>query len=555
MARKSSYLRGVFIRILLVAAIPFLSYASFFLFTNFQNGKAALIERSQQNLEAIAQSSVEGLVTGKAETYLKPLAVWALYQKETVGVIFEDHNGTILLSKMKNPGDETFFLSKIKNMEENSKGEIKAPSGKLLYFRISVKTWKMANEEELFGLKREKSFEKVGVVTLIATPSFLYQSLYKNLAFLAVASVIFLILAVFVAFGLSLKVTKPVFDLIRAFKEFENGNFSPDLPIPKEKELYQLVVQFKTTAVRYRDLLKEKDVTAQQLIATASELEELNSKLEEKISERTRELQNAKDMLEISSAEAKEANRLKSEFLANMSHELRTPLNAVIGFSELLLEEIPGKLNNDQRECIEDILSAGKHLLKLINEILDLSKVEAGKMPLNFTTSRIEELLEEIKTLMKPLLEKKSQKLIITFDEASPTIYTDQGKLKQILINLLSNANKFSSSGKSIKLVIRSFPHMHIFCVKDEGIGIAEKDIPHIFEAFRQVDGSPSRTQEGTGLGLTLCQRFAEILGGRIFVKSTLSVGSSFYVVIPVDPTTKLKEEEFKNLNGEIACS
>lgn len=555
MGKGNSYLRGVFVRILLIAAIPSLSFSAFFLLTNFQNGKTSLIERSQQNLEAIAKSSIEGLVTGRAETYLSPLAVWALYQKETAGVIFEDQNGTVLLAKMKNPADEIFLLSKLKDMDENVQGEIKAPSGKLFYFRVPVKTWKMADEEEFFGLKREKSFEKVGVVTLISTPVLLYQSLYKNLILLSIAFVIFLILSVFVSFGLSLKVTRPIFDLIKAFKEFENGNFSPELPYPKEKELYQLVVQFKKTAASYRDLLKEKDATAEQLIATASELEDLNTTLEEKIAERTRELKNAKDMLEISSAEAKEANRLKSEFLANMSHELRTPLNAVIGFSELLLEEIPGKLNSEQKECIEDILSAGKHLLKLINEILDLSKVEAGKMALNFTTSKSEELIEDIKTIMKPLLEKKCQKLIISSENASKTIYTDQGKLKQILINLLSNANKFSPSGKTIRFEIKSFPEMHIFCIKDEGVGIAEKDIPYIFEAFRQVDGSPSRSQDGTGLGLTLCKKFTEILGGKIFVKSTLGLGSSFYVIIPIDPTEKIKEEEFENFNGKIACS
>ena len=555
MGKGNSYLRGVFVRILLIAAIPSLSCSAFFLLTNFQNGKTSLIERSQQNLEAIAKSSIEGLVTGRAETYLSPLAVWALYQKETAGVIFEDQNGTVLLAKMKNPADEIFLLSKLKDMDENVQGEIKAPSGKLFYFRVPVKTWKMADEEEFFGLKREKSFEKVGVVTLISTPVLLYQSLYKNLILLSIAFVIFLILSVFVSFGLSLKVTRPIFDLIKAFKEFENGNFSPELPYPKEKELYQLVVQFKKTAASYRDLLKEKDATAEQLIATASELEDLNTTLEEKIAERTRELKNAKDMLEISSAEAKEANRLKSEFLANMSHELRTPLNAVIGFSELLLEEIPGKLNSEQKECIEDILSAGKHLLKLINEILDLSKVEAGKMALNFTTSKSEELIEDIKTRMKPLFEKKCQKLLISSENASKTIYTDQGKLKQILINLLSNANKFSPSGKTIRFEIKSFPEMHIFCIKDEGVGIAEKDIPYIFEAFRQVDGSPSRSQDGTGLGLTLCKKFTEILGGKIFVKSTLGLGSSFYVIIPIDPTEKIKEEEFENFNGKIACS
>jgi len=174
----------------------------------------------------------------------------------------------------------------------------------------------------------------------------------------------------------------------------------------------------------------------------------LNETLEERISERTRELENTKEMLEISSHEAMEANRLKSEFLANMSHELRTPLNAVIGFSELLLEEIPGKLNDEQKECIEDILSAGKHLLQLINEILDLSKVEAGKMVLNYTTSTTEELINNIKTIMKPSLERKSQTLIIKADKAADSLYTDQGKLKQIIINLLSNASKFSQNKK-----------------------------------------------------------------------------------------------------------
>lgn len=555
MAKENSYFRGVFIRILLVGTIPSFFFTTFFLVTNFQNGKTALKERSQQNLEAIAKISIEGLVTGRAEAYLEPLAVWALFQKETVGLIFEDSKGNIILSRMKNPADEIFFLSKINGMDENAQGEIKAPSGKLYYFRTCVKTWKMANEEEIFGLKKEKSYEKIGEVTLIATPSFLYQSLYKNLAFFTFVVFLFLVLAVFIALGLSYKVTKPVFDLINAFKEFEKGNFSPELPYPKEKELYQLIVQFKTTASRYKDLLKEKDVTAGQLVATAQELEELNTTLEEKIVERTRELQNAKDMLEISTQEAKEANRLKSEFLANMSHELRTPLNAVIGFSELLLEEIPGKLNNDQRECLEDILSAGKHLLKLINEILDLSKVEAGKMPLNFTTSRTDEILEDLKTLIRPLLEKKNQSLVIISNEATPTIYTDQGKLKQILLNLLSNANKFSPPGKTIKLEIKSFHKMHVFAIRDEGIGIAEEDIPFIFEAFRQVDGSPSRSQEGTGLGLTLCKKFTELLGGKIYVKSTVGIGSTFYVILPIDPTQKLEDKEFENSNGEIACS
>jgi signal transduction histidine kinase len=552
--KGSSYLTGVFLRILIVTAIPSILFPAFMIFSDLRNGKQALFERSEQMLEAISKSSVEGLITGQSKTYLEPLAEWALYQKESAGVIFQDANGEVLLVKMKNQSDENFFLPKI-NFLIDDRGEIKSPSGKVYYFKKNVTMWKMANEEEIFGLSKEKSLVNAGAVIYFSTPYFVYQQIYRNLIFFGVLIVLFFAFALFVAGRLSIKVTRPIFDLIKAFKEFEDGNFNPQLSYPKEKELYELVVQFKTTTSRFAELLKEKDTTAAQLLATASELEELNATLEDRISERTRELQNAKDMLEISSHEAMEANRLKSEFLANMSHELRTPLNAVIGFSELLLEEIPGKLNDEQKECIQDVLSAGKHLLQLINEILDLSKVEAGKMVLNYTTSKTEELVNNIKIIMKPILERKSQSLIISSDKAVDTLYTDQGKLKQILINLLSNASKFSQNGKTVWLEIKSDSKLHFFSVKDEGIGIAEKDIPLIFEAFRQVDGSASRTQEGTGLGLTLCKKFVELLGGKMFVKSELGRGSIFYFVLPTDPTSKVKEENIEEEYDEIAGS
>ncbi len=552
--KGSSYLRGVFLRILIVTAIPSILFPTFMIFSDLRNGRQALFERSEQMLEAISKSSVEGLITGQSKTYLEPLAEWALYQKESTGVIFQDANGEVLLVKMKNQADENFFLSKIDSLNID-RGEIKSPSGKVYYFRKNVTMWKMASEEEIFGLSKEKSLVNAGFVTYFSTPYFVYQQIYRNLIFFGVLIVLFFAFALVVARRLSLKVTRPVFDLIKAFKEFEGGNFNPQLSYPKERELYELVVQFKTTTSRFEELLKEKDTTAQQLIETAKELEELNETLEERISERTRELENTKEMLEISSHEAMEANRLKSEFLANMSHELRTPLNAVIGFSELLLEEIPGKLNDEQKECIEDILSAGKHLLQLINEILDLSKVEAGKMVLNYTTSTTEELINNIKTIMKPILERKSQTLIIKADKAADSLYTDQGKLKQIIINLLSNASKFSQNKKNIWLEIKSDSKVHFFSIKDEGIGIAEKDIPLIFEAFRQVDGSASRTQEGTGLGLTLCKKFVELLGGKMFVKSKLGHGSTFYFILPSDPTSKVEDEDVEEEYGEIAGS
>jgi signal transduction histidine kinase len=552
---STSYLRGVFYRILFLVAIPSFFFPTFMLVSDYRNGEKGLEARALQMLDALSTSSVEGLLTGQANTYLEPLAQWALFQKETAGVIFEDESKKVILSKMREPKDEIFLLSLLSGFPPEGKGEIRAPSGRLLYFRKTVTTWKMASEEEIFGYSSKRNVTSAGTVTLIETPRLLYQSLIRNLLLCTLLIVPFLFLSSLIARGLSLKVTKPVFDLIGAFKAFEMGNYNPDLPKPKERELYELVVQFKTTTSRFAELIKEKDTTADQLIATAGELEELNSTLEDKIAERTRELKNAKEMLEISSEEAKESNRLKSEFLANMSHELRTPLNAVIGFSELLLEEIPGPLSEDQKECIGDILSAGRHLLRLINEILDLSKVEAGKMPVSFTTMKTDEFLQGVLSMMKPLLERKSQELIVVSDFAGPSIYTDQGKLKQIVINLLSNANKFSDNQKKIRLEIKSDENMHSIVIKDEGIGIEQKDIPYIFEAFRQLDGSSTRVQEGTGLGLTLCKRFTELIGGQIFVESSVGTGSTFTVFIPVEPSKPVDLRELERENGKSACS
>lgn len=549
-----SYLQGVFYRILLLVSVPLFVLLFLALASQYGSGKKELETRSVQLLDALSAGSKEGLLTGQSETYLKPLAEWAMFQKETVGVVFEDAGGKVLYSRVNMPADEIFILSLLSKMPEQGSGEVKAPSGKILYFRKSVQSWKMTSAEEIFGLSGSRKMVQVGTVTLLETPRLLHQKMIRNFLLSLLFIIPFLVISTVVARGIALRVTKPVFDLITAFKAFEQGDYNPLLPNPKERELQQLVEQFRTTTTRFASLIKEKDDTADQLLATAQELEELNSTLEDKIRERTRELQNAKDMLEISSQEAQEANRLKSEFLANMSHELRTPLNAVIGFSELLLEEIPGPLSGDQKECITDILNAGRHLLKLINEILDLSKVEAGKMPLSFTTARTEVFIQEIQSLMKPLLERKSQELIIDTEYANPAIYTDQGKLKQIVINLLSNANKFSDNSRRIWLEVASDDRMHRIVVRDEGIGMKREDLNHIFEAFRQLDGSSSRTHEGTGLGLTLCKRFTEIIGGKISVESEPGKGSEFTVLIPLDPMNPVPLEDAEKENGQSAC-
>ncbi|NUM80567.1 response regulator [bacterium] len=264
--------------------------------------------------------------------------------------------------------------------------------------------------------------------------------------------------------------------------------------------------------------------------ALAIEHAQFYNTLERKVEDRTHELRELNTKLI-------EADRLKSEFLANMSHELRTPLNAIIGFSELLIEQVTGPVNAEQLQCLRDIHQSGRHLLQLINDILDLSKIEAGKMELYREDFSISDLLTLVHRTVFPMLERKTQKLIIHNEKSFPFIYGDSNKIKQILINLLSNAIKFSPPGSTITIVtaMRTEGHQPMFelSVTDQGRGIHEKDQPIIFDEFRQIDGSHTREDSGTGLGLALCKRLIEMHGGKIWVESVVGQGSRFIFQIP----------------------
>jgi signal transduction histidine kinase len=229
------------------------------------------------------------------------------------------------------------------------------------------------------------------------------------------------------------------------------------------------------------------------------------------------------------------ANQHKSEFLANMSHELRTPLNAVIGFSEVLLERLFGDINAKQEDYLKDIHSSGRHLLSLINDILDLSKIEAGRMELELSTFDLPAAVSNAMTLVRERAERHGIKLGTTLDPALGAITADERKLKQILVNLLSNAVKFTADGGRVDLAARAQDGRAVISVIDTGIGIAPEDQPLVFEEFRQV-GRHAGRQEGTGLGLTLTKRFVELHGGRIGVESTPGKGSTFTFDIPIKP-------------------
>jgi len=229
------------------------------------------------------------------------------------------------------------------------------------------------------------------------------------------------------------------------------------------------------------------------------------------------------------------ANRMKSEFLANMSHELRTPLNGIIGFSEFLVDEKPGKLNDKQREYLNDILNSGRHLLQLINDVLDLSKVEAGKMELFSEMFSLPKAVDEVCSVISPLAKKKN--IAIRKDIASgiESVTLDQQKFKQVLYNLLSNAVKFTNDRGHVEIVADLHESNQLrLRVRDTGIGIKPEDLGKLFVEFQQLDSGSARRYEGTGLGLALTKKIVEFHGGTIGVESQPGQGSTFTVILPL---------------------
>ena len=275
-----------------------------------------------------------------------------------------------------------------------------------------------------------------------------------------------------------------------------------------------------------RRLAVEVRHAAQRLESQNAVLTALNDKLEEQHRELSR-----------LNAELDQASKLKDQFLANVSHELRTPLNSVIGFSDLLLTMEGGEspLTATQRDYLETIARNGRHLLQLINELLDLSKIAAGRMELHLEPLLVDALLREAADTVRAQLEVRKHKLAIEPPHEPVTVAADHGRLRQVLLNLLSNAIKFTTDGGHITLSARleGDGRSVRMAVSDTGIGIAPDDQAKLFQEFVQLDASPSRRYEGTGLGLALSKRLVELHGGAIGVESELGKGSTFWFTLP----------------------
>jgi PAS domain S-box-containing protein len=237
-------------------------------------------------------------------------------------------------------------------------------------------------------------------------------------------------------------------------------------------------------------------------------------------------------------AEMRQADRLKSQFLANMSHELRTPLNSIIGFSRVILKGIDGPVNETQTQDLQAIYNAGQHLLGLINDLLDISRIEAGKMELAFGDVDLKDIIRSVMSTATGLVKDKPIELMVDVPDDLPTIQADNIRVRQILLNLISNACKFTEQGNvgvTARAVDRGTGREVVVAVFDTGPGIAPADQARLFEPFSQVDASPTRKSGGTGLGLSICRQLVDLHGGRIWVESKLGEGSTFAFSLPVE--------------------
>lgn len=332
----------------------------------------------------------------------------------------------------------------------------------------------------------------------------------------------FLALITLAIYWASRRIERPIKQLTRHADRIAQGSLDQAIPVESTDEIGQLALSFNRMAESLKGNIGEKE-------RVLDELKELNQSLEERVQSRTLELQTV-------NSELQEATRHKSDFLAGVSHELRTPLNAIIGFSEVLLDPSLKVTEAERTQFLNDILNGGRHLLNLINEILDLSKIEAGRMELEVEPTNLRETLDSVHDTMQPLAARKHIDLQFASNGGIPAFPMDAMRVKQVLLNLVANAIKFTPEGGHVGVSATTKDGLVLFEVDDTGIGIPKEDHVRIFEEFhRRETKDGTKAREGTGLGLALAKRFVQMHGGKIWVDSELGKGSRFYFTLPVD--------------------
>jgi signal transduction histidine kinase len=389
------------------------------------------------------------------------------------------------------------------------------------------------------GLQELNDFEtasgqqkRIGYVHLVVSKDNIKANAWRFIYSVAAITIVLVATGGVLMLVFGKRIAAPIVRISQVARDVAEGNLDHQVAVAGETEI--------------SDLAKAINFMLDRLKLYRSKVEEYQRELEGKVAERTRDLERLVVEAKLLALKAETANRSKSEFLANMSHELRTPLNHIIGFTELVVGKECGDINEVQEEYLNDVLRAGRHLLSLINDILDLSKVEAGKMDLDATEVPITPLLENSLSMVKEKAIKHGIQLSLKIESAPDSLTVDERKLKQVMYNLLSNAVKFTPDGGRIEVgsAIRNGDagaeppgdgqDLAVW-VQDTGIGIEPQDLERLFTPFEQVEGSMSRRFQGTGLGLALTKKMVELHGGRIRARSQgKGQGSIFEFTLPI---------------------
>ncbi len=496
--------------------------------------------------ERIFKNIIDGLMREKDVAYCiiydsagRPLANTPTLPHEIPGV---SPSAAYKVNENALKTDETLTQAFTKDIRKTPVYDIAEPI-------VTHKARDLSGEELMFGLDESRPqsviTEKIGVARIGISLDSMNKAIEETrLTTLQVTVLVILFAIIGATIFLVRLIVDPVQQLVAATERVAYGDLDKPVEISTNDEIGELGFSFNKMT---KDLKRYR-----------TEIEKHSRTLEQTVHERTKALRLMNEELYKTNYELEKVSEHKSQFLANMSHELRTPLNAIIGFSEILFDQSFGELNEKQSSYAENVVVSGKHLLQLINEILDLAKIESGKMNLQLETFSVASAISEIMDLARGLAVKKE---ISIRQHLSPTLISltaDRNKFKQIFYNLISNAIKFTPSGGLIEVTTDIVGDFELaddenpvlkrnaeFCVKDSGIGIDKADQERIFQEFQQVDGSYSREHEGTGLGLALTRKLVELHGGSIWLESEKDKGSTFYFTIP------LSEKDQEEVGGK----
>jgi len=534
-------------------------------------------KRGTSLCKSMASNSSYGLLTGSKEDIIN-LTKGIFKDKDVLFVLIKDLEGNVFYyeenSNNNNRSNQEYYDEVIKWHEEEGEPSLHTTHNgtKLLFITEKILNTEELDMFDLMGLElvpekhaqvQEKylGFAHIGI-SLEPIDEKLKSSTRDAIFIGAVLSILFSL----IAYSFARRITKPVINLVDATRLISEGKLDHRAEITSKDEIGLLTRSFNKMTDDLEQSQNEIEEKSSKLNKAYEKISDLNLFLEKKVEERTtalnqaheelkkryEELQKLTEELEESNIKIKEADRLKSEFLANMSHELRTPLNSIIGFSSFTLDEQIIKENKSVQENIEQVHKNGIQLLNIINDILDLSKIESGKMAFIAEPLDVKGTIESITKTMNVLKKGKDITVSSQIEEDLPVIISDQNRFRQILLNIASNAVKFTEKG-SIEIHAEKAGDFVQFYAKDTGIGIKQEDMSKVFESFRQIDGSATRKEGGTGLGMTISKKFVEMMGGKIWITSEFGKGTAMFFTLPVsmENQDEYKEEKTATIRQE----